>query len=407
MSGGHRTRRALRVVIALCAVTLLAGCFPSVSDVVDTSGAPADGAIVDYSFGHTIGVAEQFADAPIDALQRLPLELAATPTSLRVHIRNWNYLSDEPVQGSLTVTDVWLGQQAADGPGYATAPAHLAAGGTIVDGATYTTPWVSADELDLEAGVPQLLSIGLRSDAGTALAVTGGVAWVDFFGSSGLGGRTDAIGQFTGSFSLLDVWVEYTVDEDTPRLVVLGHSLNSPGNIDPAAHPHEGEKDSWPQLWAQANGGAASTLSASGSWLLSYPVESPKWTTFEGMTPDFVTLWAASNDIASAQPIEAVRVAFLTMLDRARALWPEAKIVAFTEPPRGNTSELDAVRVEWNEWLLSNEVGLFAVVDVATPLADPGDPLVLRPELTSDGSHLSLAGHELVASLFADAVTPH
>lgn len=389
---------------------LLAGCTGPAAPPIDTTTQPAPGALADYSFGHTIGVAEQFGAAPLDALQRLPIELAVQPTSLRVHVRNWNYLADAPVPGALTITGLWLGEQVAgDGtsPAYSAEPTRIADGGTIVDGATYTSPWIDADTVTLEPGIPSLLSIGMRSDTGTALAITGGVAWLDLFGSSTLGGKPDAIGDFTGSFSLLDVWIEYTVPESTETLLVLGHSLNSPGNIDPVANPHNGEIDSWPQLWANQHTAVASTLSASGSWLLSYLPDSPKLGAFEGIEPDYVSLWAASNDIFSERPLADVQTSFLILLDRVRAQWPNAQFVAFTEPPRGGPENLDAVRRAWNEWLLSTDVGLLAVVDTASALTDPADPLNIVPALTSDGSHLSLEGHQIVADLFADAITPH
>ena len=405
-----RALKGTGVAIVTAVALLMSGCTAPPTPPIDTTALPAAGALADYSFGHTIGVAEQFSAAPLDALQRLPIDLAVEPTSLRVHVRNWNYLADTPVPGALTITGLWLGEQVegdSTSPAYSAQPTKIADGGTIVDGATYTSPWIDADTVTIRPGIPNLLSIGMRSDTGTALAITGGVAWLDLFGSSDLGGMPDAIGEPTVSFSLLDVWVEYTVPESTETLLVLGHSLNSPGNIDPVASPHRGEQDSWPQLWANEHGAVASTLSASGSWILNYVPDSPKLATFEGMNPTYVSLWAASNDIFSERPLSDVQTSFLILLDRVRTQWPDAEVVAFTEPPRGGPENLDAVRLAWNEWLLGTDLGLLAVVDTASVLTDPDDPLNLVPELTSDGSHLSLEGHQIVADLFAEAITSH
>lgn len=404
-----RALKGVGVAVVAAIAIVLSGCTAPTVPAIDTTTEPSPGALADYSFGHTIGVADQFAAAPIDALQRLPIQLAVEPTSLRVHVRNWNYLADTPVPGSLSITGIWLGEQVVgDGtsPGYSAEATKIADGGTVVDGATYTSPWIDADTVTLRPGIPNLLSIGMRSDTGAALAITGGVSWLDLFGSSDLGGKPDPIGEFT-AFSLLDVWVEYTVAESTETLVVLGHSLNSPGNIDPVANPHNGEIDSWPQLWANEHDAVASTLSASGSWLLNYVPDSPKLRAFEGIDPDYVSLWSASNDIFSDRPLVDVQTSFLMLLDRVRTRWPDAGIVAFTEPPRGGPQNFDTVRLAWNDWLLTTELGLTGVVDTASVLTNPADPLNLLPELTSDGAHLSLKGHQLVADLFADAITSH
>lgn len=401
-----RARRALAALTALASL-LLAGCFPlDTPDPVPTADGPNRGRLVDYSFGHPAIVAEQFADAPLDAVQRLPFTLAADATSFRVHVRNWNYLTDQPVQGALEITGLWMGPQGddPDSSAYAGKPAYVAEGGTITDGAVYTSPWISASDVPLDAETPMLLSVGLRADAGIPLAVTGGVSWLDLLGASKLGGSEDALGTWNPTASLLDIWIEHTVAPETPVLFSIGHSLNAPGNVDPVASPHEGEVTSWPQQWARAVGGVASTLAVSGAWTTSFGPESPKWMTYGEADPDYVSIWSSSSDLASGRPLADVQASMQVIVERARKLWPDARIIGFTEPPRSNSAEVDVSRTAYNTWIRTKPLGLDAVVDADAALTDPAHPLALEAGMTADGTHFNAAGHELMASLFTEAV---
>ncbi|RXZ72201.1 SGNH/GDSL hydrolase family protein [Agromyces albus] len=401
-----RARRAL-AALAVLASLLLAGCFPGDTDeLVPPVDGPRAGRLADYSFGHTATVAKQFADAPLDAVQRLPFTLAADATSFRVHIRNWNYLTDEPVPGALEITGVWMGPQG-DDPGssaYAEKPAYLAEGGTITDGATYTSPWISASDVPLDAATPMLLSVGLRADTGIPLAVTGGVSWLDLLGASKLGGAEDALGTWNPSASLLDIWIEHTVAPETPVLFSIGHSLNAPGNVDPVASPHEGEITSWPQQWARAVGGVASTLAVSGAWTTSFGPQSPKWMTYGNADPDYVSIWSSSSDLASGRSLVDVQASMKVLVDRARKMWPEARIIGFTEPPRSNSADVDVSRTAYNVWMRTKPLGIDAVVDADAALTDRANPLALEAGMTADGAHFNAAGHELMAKLFTEAV---
>ncbi len=398
-----------RLLAALAGATALAlgACTPVPPPApvpgTDTVG---DGRLADYSFGHPTVVAEQFADAPLDAVQRLPFTLSADATSFRVHLRNWNYLTDEPVAGALEIGGLWIGEQGRDrrSSAYAAAPTHIAEGGTIIDGATYTSPWISSEDVALGADTPMLLSMGLRAEQGVALAATGGVSWLDMLGASKIGGVKDALGTWNPGLSLLDVWIEYTVPYDTPVLFSIGHSLNAPGNVDPVASPHDGEMTSWPQRWAQSSGGAASTLAVPGAWTTSFGPESPKWVTYGEAEPDYVTIWSSSSDLASGRPVGDVQLSMQVLVERARTLWPEARILGFTEPPRSNDANADASRRQYNAWILTQPLGLDAIVDVDRHLTDPADPLELRPDVSADGAHLNGAGHDLVADLVEQAI---
>ncbi len=394
--------RHLSVVLTAALLLALAACTPVHQGApVDPAPGPGSGQLADYSFGHTAVVAEHFTDGPLNAVQRLPFTLAADATSFRVHLRNWNYLTDQPVPGTLELSGLWIGAQGAekDVAAFADEPTRITREATLSDGETFTTPWIADDDVALTAGRPMLLSMGLRADHGIALSATGGVSWIDTFGASELGGVPEAIGDLNVGTAFLDVWIEYTTAPTTPVLFTIGHSLNTPGNVHPDLQPHDGEVTSWPQQWALSSGGAAATLAVPGAWTTSFGPDSLKWRTYGDATPDYVTFWASSSDLDSGRPVADVQLSMQVLVAHARSLWPQARVIAFTEPPRGSDAKTDAARAEYNRWLRTKPLELDAVVDADRILVDPADPHSLRPEITADGSHLNPAGHRLVAGM--------
>ena len=87
--------------------------------------------------------------------------------------------------------------------------------------------------------------------------------------------------------------------------------------------------------------------------------------------------------------------------DASAGLWPEAKIIAFTEPPRGVTGEGETLRTQWNTFLRSMPPQIDALVDADEILKDPENPSVLNPVYDGDGSHFSPDGHMVIADAFA------
>ncbi|MCS5717354.1 hypothetical protein N1027_04295 [Herbiconiux sp. CPCC 205763] len=68
-----------------------------------------------FSFGHTTDRAVPSAGAPMDASMRLPFELGVPADAFRVHIRNWQFDSEEAFPTPVTITGVYVGEQVVGG----------------------------------------------------------------------------------------------------------------------------------------------------------------------------------------------------------------------------------------------------------------------------------------------------
>ncbi|RFA11455.1 hypothetical protein B7R21_12125 [Subtercola boreus] len=380
------------------------GPLPALSD--GSSTAPAGDRLSDYSFGHTAAaVLPGGPGVAVEATQRIPFTLQADVTSMRLHVRNWNYIEDRPLAGTIDISAIAVGRAVSgqipgDSSAFAAAPAVFSAGTKLTDGAEFVSDWIGADAVGFEKGAPLFLSLGFSAPADTELGIGWDVSWLQPSSSAAAVTTEKSVGSYQMGGSFLDIWMDYTYAGTEKLVVVAGHSLNSGANARAADHPHTGENSSWHQVWADQNGAVAASLSAPGSWAADFPADSPKWDLYPGLKPDAFVLWAASNDIAGGADVEALKGEWLASLARAEVLWPEARMFAFTEPGRGLTGQLEENRVRWNDWLRGDTSGAFTVVDADALLSDPDRPNQLRPAIIGDDAHPAPAGYALVADAF-------
>lgn len=418
--------RALLVVTAACAAVALAvagvsvwalaaqgGATPGEGVVVAGSGAseagidlPREaGATGIYSFGHTIDSAVPSPDAPLDASMRLPFSLSVPALAFRVHVRNWSFDDEREYDSPVTLTGMHVGAHALEAgtptgqtgafegtPVGIVGPVNLAPGG-------FVSEWIEPSRVSLGGSVDSLLAIGFTAPAGARLATSQGLSWTDVGeGASALGGAPGVRGA-PQYLSYFDVWIEYRFEEAAPVLVSVGHSLNAPGSFATEAFPTRGESTAWPQQWALAHGGVAVSLASPGAEASVFAPAAAKWEAFADVSPDVVTIWTASNDIARGHPLADIQRDWSEVLAGVTARWPSAAVYALTEPPRGLTGAEEQTRLAWNEWLSLVPPGVDRVLDADAVLRDPLAPAELRPDVDADGVHFSARGHALVAGL--------
>ncbi|MGD8193706.1 SGNH/GDSL hydrolase family protein [Herbiconiux sp. P18] len=374
---------------------------------------------VDYSFGHTIGSTVPSPDARLDASMRVPFELGAAATAFRVHLRNWRFDTEEVFTAPVTVTGLAVGAQEPAAPGGEAAsadadgvgpPAITSLTGSLSSGAVaiadtrnlpaegLVTDWILPEQLELEAHTSYLLAVGFTTPAGSTLATTPGLSWIDADAGSGRAADAGVVGTPRSS-SYFDVWIEYRVAAEVPVLVSVGHSLNAPGSYDETAFPTRGQQTAWPQQWALSNDAAAITFASPGAQTPVFTPTAQKWNEYGDIDPDVVTLWTASNDIAHGRPLGDIQRDWSAILSRVRQLWPEARVYAMTEPPRGLTGGAEQTRLDWNAWLALVPPGVDRVIDADYALRDPASPSRLRADVDADGIHFSARGHSLIAGL--------
>ncbi len=354
------------------------------------------------SFGHTLDHAAPSPDAPMDASMRLPFELGVAATEFRVHIRNWQFNSEETFPTPVTITGVYLGEQEAGGEAgqtgvFAGTPVGVAGTANLsTDG--FVSDWIEPGQVELEAHTSYLLSLGWTAPAGAVLATNPGLSWLATDTASSRA-NADGVQGTLGYISYFDVWIEYRYTGDAPLLVSIGHSLNAPGSNNTAAFPTRGEQTAWSQQWALSNDAAAVSFASPGAETTVFAPSAAKWNEFGELDPDIVTVWTASNDIAHGRPLADIQRDWGTVVTKVHALWPDAVVYAFTEPPRGLTGAAEQTRLAWNSWLSLSPHGVDRVLDADYTLRDPLDPSVLRPDVNADGIHFTARGHSLIAGL--------
>ncbi|MCS5722986.1 SGNH/GDSL hydrolase family protein [Herbiconiux sp. CPCC 203407] len=432
--------RVLVAAAAACAVVALAAAGVSVwalsagsgaplgrAGVVADSGASGDGNALTreawatgstgiYSFGHTIDSAVPSPDAPLDASMRLPFSLSVPAQAFRVHVRNWSFDDEREYDSPVTLTGMHVGAHALD-PSTATGQTGAFEGtpvgivGTVnLARGGFVSEWIEPSRMALDASVDSLLAIGFTAPAGARLATSQGLSWTDVGeGAAALAGGPGVRGA-PQYLSYFDVWIEYGFggsDADPPPVLVsVGHSLNAPGSFATEAFPTRGESTAWPQQWALSHGGVAVSLAAPGAEASAFAPSAAKWEAFSDVSPDIVTIWTASNDIARGHPLAEIERDWSEVVAGVVARWPDAAVFALTEPPRGLTGAEEQTRLAWNEWLSLVPPGVDGVLDADAVLRDPGARSLLRADVDADGVHFSARGHALVAELVPVPVPP-
>jgi hypothetical protein len=354
------------------------------------------------SFGHTIDKAVPSTRDRMDASMRLPFELGVEADAFRVHIRNWQFDTEESFTSPVTLTGVYVGEQLMSGESgqsgaFAEAPVGIATTATLpTDG--FVSDWISPDRVELEAHTSYLLSLGWTAPAGAVIGTNPGLSWLATDAASARANVTAAQG-VAGAISFFDIWIEYQYTGDAPLMVSIGHSLNAPGNYNIGQFPTRGVQTSWPQQWALSNDAAAVSFASPGAETTVFANDATKWQEFGELDPDIVTVWAASNDIAHGRALDDIQRDWGSIVTHVHALWPDAVVYAMTEPPRGLTGAAEETRLAWNSWLSLGPFGVDRVLDADYTLRDPLEPSLLRADVDADGIHFSARGHSLVAGL--------
>ena len=384
-----RKRRALvwMIVIVVALALLAAGGFaaasylrmwvqgsPDATEVAMPVAGPDSGLRRSfYSFGHTSTAIFLQTASPKVVEQRLPFQLGVVPQQFRVRVENIDYLGDERL-GDIEIQSVYLGHMT--GEGEFETDVRLS-GREETRNSKFVTDWFDQETMQLDTDEEYLLGISFSAPAKTRVGVAPGVGWIRQGTENGALVDDKNRGAFNRAGTYLDISIDYTFEgEDVPVVAVFGHSLNAGANQNPDV-PHKGEVEVWHQLWARDHGGSAASFAAAGAWTANFLADSP-------------------NEVGSY---------WVALIAEARERWPDAQIVAFTEPPRGADGEGEQFRRQWNDFLRTSPEQIDVLVDTDKLLADPKNRRVLSPDYDGDGSHFSPAGHEAVARAFAKAIS--
>ena len=127
-------------------------------------------------------------------------------------------------------------------------------------------------------------------------------------------------------------------------------------------------------------------------------------------SPQAVVLMGGTNDLLRGASAKEVAARYLSLLDHARSIWPRAMIVLIAPPAVARWVErsgwinlqVQQVTSRLQRTLPTNE--LVRLVDLGPVMHDLGGNL--RPEMTSDGVHLSAAAYSHLGTVLNALLPP-
>lgn len=331
------------------------------------------------------------SDGPLEQTVRFPLQYNAPITRWRLHLRNINARSGSARAGAISVSGLWLGEDAGTGgfkPGFEQIHGPFA---TPADGAEWVSPWFSRP---IGGGVGRLLSLGYTTPSAPWL-VSGG-CWRSA-SVADAGAQTPALA--VSSSAPFDVWIEAETYAATPVIAVAGDSLSIAVG---AALP---VYDSPLSIYCRTHRALPVHYAHSGDAMSASLVPGAfKWTQYASTDkPDCVLLAMGANDVFGGS-------ATLAQMQERHASY--AAILATIAPviygatlmPATNTSGTqEGVRRAYNAWLTAQPNGIRDLFDFAAAIS--ADDETIRPEYDADGLHLNTVGYAALAAAITRPIT--
>lgn len=331
---------------------------------------------------------------------RLPLRLPVAPKRFRVHIQNRNPRSGTKYTGSLSFEGLGIHQHSgvvtpANEGNLASGPFPLAGAFTTpANGSEWVSPWTSYEILP---NVEYLLTGGYTCAAGQSnfAGVSGG--WItdnaaDWNVPAPAGVRLTAAAP-------LFIWLELEVDADTPTVAYFGDSLMCGLSsrlpvFDSPAYAHARMNGHLPVLYADS--GATMNI------YTDYAAE--PWHRFgvDNFLRTNALVWEmGSNDIFGGADLPTLKARFETVRRRFAAKVSNTLALLTVLPRHEGSAPEEAVRKEWNEYLMTELPGRAAVaVDGAAAITAPdGATLDKRFSASPTDIHLTAAGYARYAHL--------
>lgn len=331
-------------------------------------------------------------DTRTAAQVRLPVKLGADATITDIHFRNYRDRTGVAFTGSLSFVGVCWGGHAQGDSGaltgnFTAAPTQLAgAASTPADGSEYK---ISGLNIPVEAGTDYLLSYAFTCAEQTNCAGAGG-GWTNETPADV--SAQEAVQYVTG-YSPLDVWLEIITAAPVIAHVGESHSAGVGNDLPVYQSP--------PALHGRANGYIplmyVQSGSAMSSWLWPKTVKYTKWAGLD--QPDALVFALGKNDITKTTTTDELRTKFAAVYPTITAATSRNVYLTTVVPNVDDTDEIAAIRREWNEILLTEQLGNAVMVfDTARALTVCGGTGLDPVYAASDGVHLNKRGSSVYAA---------
>jgi len=322
---------------------------------------------------------------------------AAPITRWKVHVRNFDYRLNTALTGTVTLTGVYFGEHdMTTTPTFAfkasPAPALIASGVTLVDGAEWVSPWIATP---LEADKEYLLSLGFTAASGQQFYIQVGSVGTDAVNTNA-GITTAPTG--TGS-ATLDVWIEAETYATTPSIAFLDDSTGSGVGATYTL------RDSWPSKYCRARKALPVHYTASGESYAAYSNTAyGKWTRWQTLDkPDALIAGLGNNDIFQGADLATTQARVLAVIPELKKITSTNFYWATVMPRTSVTGAQETVRRDFNTWMRTLPHGARDCFEVSAAVSL--DDETLNPAYDADGVHLNTAGYEAAKDAINRPVT--
>lgn len=328
---------------------------------------------------------------------RFPFLTGVDVPRWRLHARNWNRLTNQTYDGTISVDGVYLSKGSASTGSPDTVQSKVIDGFTTpADGTEYVSPWVEAK---IPANVEHLLSVSVSSATGYISNPVGA--------SFKTGGAWSATKDSPGTLQTrtpLEWWVEVEVPSRTPVIGFYGDSISSgTGATLPVFN-------SWPSRYCRRSGALPIHWCVPGSGMIqqqpSYPYSAHFWNVWDGYaSPDVVVHFMGQNDILSAGDLATMKTRYQTVMPKIRELLsPVVHSVTIT-PSSLKPVEQQQLARDYNAWLKTRPMAERGVFDAAALLGNPEGTALLPEYDSGDKLHPGDAGYQALAAAFTYPIT--
>lgn len=350
---------------------------------------------------------------PYTISTRRPFSIPHTPGRFRVHIRNRDFLGDTNSNGDLLSFALYIGEAVRDVNGELTGatvatPVQIGLTTILVGSSELYTAWISPATFQINSNKTYFLTYPINVASGKNLAVGGGLHFYTTTPSDAAVANPAGLTRVDNQ-GVLDLYIEYEfADDGVPTTLFVGPSVINGGNVGSVAN--RAEMGAFPMLWAMREKGVAASLAVGGAWAANFASSSAKWNFYNTLNAplsvDAVVLFALnSSDICAGTASATVRASLIDAVNKARSLWPSARIIISTNPPRGDSSGTpETTRLSENTWLATCPAGVNHCIEISAQVTDWGSPERLRSIYaaappTADIIHWSQAAHSLASNL--------
>lgn len=368
-----------------------------------------------YSFGGTEAMDGDWGGATV-MTQRTRFQLSTKPIRYRVRISNKLGKSDQTSTSPITINGAWVGPRTRgtwDYSGSTAIPMLMSAGSPSLVG---ETDWLSVWGTVQDLSKPSLLDIQFSFAANTPLSYGNGSHSILINAAKGgqllagtvnQGGDVSSTAWYDYFFSLLQVSIEYEYTDAAVRQgLCIGHSFVD-GVSYISADPWDGQNSAWTQQLAKMSNQAITVNAYSNAMTSDFSANSTKWNRFTDCTFDWILIDVVGNDVQSGVSSSTTLINLLAMVNKCRALWPNAEIYIANligNKPQDTTAAHETARVAFNASLnnlvpqvIDGIVDFERTLGLATDLTTV-DPRMLDANTTVGNRHLSNYGNAMLAN---------